>query len=71
MPNYFFSVRNNDCTKTEDLGIMALKSDDLALAFAKRVISDLMREDSGEYSGWMMDIYNSKRLVGAISCNDP
>jgi hypothetical protein len=67
MPNYFFSVHSKVCK--EDLGAMALKSDARAVAFAKLVISDLMREDSGEYAGWVMDIYQSKRLVGAISCD--
>lgn len=47
-----------------------LNSDDRAYAYAKLVISDLMREDSGQYAGWIMDIYESKRLVGAMSCNN-
>jgi len=71
MPNYIFSVRNSDGSLKEELGAMALNSDESAFTYAKLIVADLMREDTGEYAGWILDIAEGKRVVGALSCDNP
>jgi hypothetical protein len=65
MPHYTFSIRDTG-TVTEKLGSDVLDNDAEALAFGRRVIRDLMREDEGLYFGWSMDIADGDRAVGSI-----
>jgi hypothetical protein len=61
---YHFTLRK-DGARVDDLGFMALVDDGAALVFGTQVIRDLMRGDRN-YSGWIMDITEGKRLVGNI-----
>jgi hypothetical protein len=71
MPAYSFVVRNNDATEIEGLGGMALADDDMALAFGKQVIRDLMREDAEQYAGWTMNVAEDERAVASIPFDCP
>jgi hypothetical protein len=63
---YNFIVHNNDANGIERLGDMALASDGDALAFARLIIRDLMREGAGEYAGWTMEVAQDERDVADI-----
>jgi hypothetical protein len=62
---YHFSIRNRG-TKSEDLGCDAFDNDAGAIAFGKRIIEDLLRDESKQYIGWIMDIVQDARAVGSI-----
>jgi hypothetical protein len=67
MPAYSFLVRNNDATEIEGLGGMTLAGDGEALAFGKQVIRDLLREGTGQYAGWTMNVAEDARAVASIA----
>lgn len=65
MLQYHFSIRNSG-TELEELGFDGFNSDAGAIAFGKRVIEDLMRNDPEQYFGWIMDIAQGVRAVASI-----
>jgi hypothetical protein len=64
MPNYRFKA--HDGNGSEKLGAAVLTNDDEALAFAKRIIQEMMQGDVALYTTWAMDITAGKRNVGSI-----
>ena len=55
MPNYQFKAHDIR-TGSEKLGAAVLADDDEALAFAKRVIRELIRSDANLYTTWTMEV---------------
>jgi hypothetical protein len=64
MPNYRFKA--HDGNGSEKLGAAVLTNDDEALAFAKRIIQEMLQGDAGRYAAWTMEITAGKRNVGSI-----
>jgi hypothetical protein len=62
---YHFSIRDRG-TKSEDLGFDAFTNDAGAIAFGKRIIEDLLHDESKQYIGWIMDIVQDARTVVSI-----
>ena len=62
---YHFSIRDRG-TKLENLGFDAFDNDAGAVAFGKQVIEDLLRDESKQYVGWVMDIAQDARAVVSI-----
>jgi hypothetical protein len=50
----------------EILGSMELPDDFAAVAFAKCVIKDVLRDNSRNYSNWLLAITEGERLVAGI-----
>jgi hypothetical protein len=65
MPIYHFTLYA-DATKSEDLGYMPMADDAEALAFARRIIRELMQRYSAEYAGSSMHITEGERAVSSI-----
>jgi hypothetical protein len=65
MPNYTFKAHDR-VTKTEKRGAAVLADDDEALAFAKRVIRELIHCDAKLYATWMMEVTVGKRSVASV-----
>jgi hypothetical protein len=63
---YHFSIRDRG-TELEELGFDAFDSDAGAIAFGNRIIEDLLRDESKQYFGWIMDIVQGARAVASIS----
>jgi hypothetical protein len=64
MPFYKFKV--HDSAGSENLGAAVLTDDGEALAFAERVMQELMRLDAKLYATWTMEITVDKRSVASI-----
>jgi hypothetical protein len=65
MPNYRFKAHHS-VTGTKKLGAAVLADDDEALAFAKRVIRELIHRDAKLYATWTMDVTAGSRIVASI-----
>jgi hypothetical protein len=65
MPIYHFTLYA-DATNSADLGYMPMADDADALAFARRIIRELMQRHSGEYADSSMHITEGERPVGSI-----
>jgi hypothetical protein len=65
MPHYQFSIHEAGA-KSEKLGSDNLDNDAEALAFANRVIRDLMYGKDKRSAGWTMDIADGERAVSSI-----
>jgi hypothetical protein len=65
MPNYKFKVHDGG-TGSETLGAAVLGDDDEALAFANRVIRELIHHDARLYTkSWTMEVTAGKRGVAS------
>jgi hypothetical protein len=65
MPNYRFRAHDS-VTSAEKLGAAILTDDDEALAFAARVIRELMQRDAKLYATWTMEVTAGKRSVAGV-----
>ena len=65
MPNYRFKAHDIR-TGSEKLGAAVLADDDEALAFAKRVIRELIHSDAKLYTTWTMEVTAGKRSVASV-----
>ena len=65
MPNYRFKAYDS-ATGGETLGAAVLADDDEAVAFAKRVIQELIRSDAKLYTTWTMEVTTGKRSVASV-----
>jgi hypothetical protein len=66
MPNYRFKAHDRGAG-AEKSGAAVLADDDEALAFANRVIRELMRQDTKRYTtSWTMEITAGSRSVASI-----
>jgi hypothetical protein len=65
MPNYRFKAHDS-VTGTEKRGAAVLADDDEALAFAKRVIRELIHRDAKLYATWKMEVAAGRRSVASI-----
>jgi hypothetical protein len=63
MPHYLFSERKG--VQVVDLGGMVLVDDAAALAFARNVVDDLIRQNAADQTSFL-DIASDDRLVGSI-----
>jgi hypothetical protein len=68
MPIYRFAIHHGPA-ETEKLGIMTLRDDAEAFAFAKLIIRDMPDEDRTCSDGCSLDITDGARAVGRISCD--
>ena len=66
MPNYRFKAHDRD-TGAEKLGVAVLADDDEALAFAKRVIRELIHIDAKLFATWTMYVTAGKRSVARVA----
>jgi hypothetical protein len=64
VPNYRFKAHDIR-TGSEKLGAAVLADDDEALAFAKRVIRELIHSDAKLYTTWTMEVAG-KRTVASV-----
>jgi hypothetical protein len=62
MPNYRFKAHDR-VTGTEKLGAAVLADDDEALAFAKRVIRELIHRDAKLCATWTMEVTAGSRIA--------
>jgi hypothetical protein len=62
---YHFSIRDRG-TEMEELGFDAFDNDAGAIAFGKRIIEDLLCDESKQYFGWIMDIAQGARTVASL-----
>jgi hypothetical protein len=65
MPNYRFKAHDS-VTSTEKVGAAVLADDDEALAFAKRVIRELIQRDAKLYATWTMEVTAGRRSVASV-----
>jgi hypothetical protein len=66
MPNYRFKAHDGS-GGAEESGAAVLADDDEALAFANRVIRELMRRDAERYtSSWTLEITAGTRSVASV-----
>jgi hypothetical protein len=65
VPNYRFKAHDIR-TGSEKLGAAVLADDDEALAFAKRVILELIHSDAKLYTTWTMEVTAGKRTVASV-----
>ena len=65
MPNYRFKLHDIR-TGSEKLGAAVLTDDDEALAFAKRVIRELIHSDAKLYTTWTMEVTAGNRSVASV-----
>jgi hypothetical protein len=66
MPNYRFKAHDRGAG-AEKSGAAVLADDDEALAFAKRVIRELMRQDTKRYTtSWTMEITAGTRSIASV-----
>lgn len=68
MHGYHFSIRNL-VSQNEELGFIEMTNDQDAMAFARAVIRDVMKESGGQYSGSVLDIVMRNRPVGSLLFN--
>jgi hypothetical protein len=64
MPNYKFKA--HDSSGSERAAAAVLADDDEAVALARRVIAELMKQDAELYTTWTMDVVAGKRSVSSI-----
>jgi len=64
MPYYNFVLY--DGKEMDALGAMALRGDPDALAFAERIIQDIICGQPERYSGWFVEVTNARRSVSRI-----
>jgi hypothetical protein len=64
MPNYRFKVR--DGAGAEKLAAAVLADDDEAIAFARRVMTALVRHEADRYITGSMEIIGGKRSVATM-----
>ena len=65
MPNYQFKAHDIR-TGSEKIGAAVLADDDEALAFAKRVIRELIHSDAKLYTTWTMEVTVGTRSVASV-----
>jgi hypothetical protein len=66
MPNYRFKAHDGSAG-AEESGAAVLTDDDEALAFANRVIRELMRRDPERYTtSWTLEITAGRRSVASV-----
>jgi hypothetical protein len=65
MPSYRFKFYDPN-SRSEKLGAAVLADDDEAVAFAQRVIRELVHSDEQLYAGWMVKITTKERNVASI-----
>jgi hypothetical protein len=65
MAQYRFTLQN-DGERIDDLGGVALADDAEALAFAKRVVRELLDKNPEQYALWTMDVTDGERTVHRI-----
>jgi hypothetical protein len=65
MPNYQFKAHDVR-TGSEKIGAAVPADDDEAVAFAKRVIRELIRTDAKLYTTWTMEVTTGKRSVASV-----
>ena len=65
MQHYSFTLRNSR-NGNEDLGDMPLNDDDEAIAFAGRIIQELMERFANEYRDATIGIAQGKRIVASV-----
>jgi hypothetical protein len=66
MPNYRFKARDRSATE-EKSGAAVLADDEEALAFANRVIRELVRRDTERYTAsWTMEVTAGTRSVARV-----
>jgi predicted nucleic acid-binding Zn ribbon protein len=68
MPTYRFAIHHGPA-ETEKLGIMTLRDDAEAFAFAKLIIQDMPDEDRTHCDRCSLDIRDGERAVGRIFCD--
>jgi DDE family transposase len=56
MARYHFGMHNDEKSRSEDLGIQVLYNDVMAVAFARRVIQNILHQNVNRYSDWSMDV---------------
>jgi hypothetical protein len=66
MARYHFGMRNDDKTRSEDLGIQVLDNDIAAVAFAQGVIEKMLHRNINRYTDWSMDIVVDARAVASV-----
>jgi hypothetical protein len=66
MARYHFGMHNDEKSRSEDLGIQVLYNDDMAVAFARGVIQNLLHQNINRYSDWSMDIEHDARVVANV-----
>jgi hypothetical protein len=64
---YSFSISEADGSNEEALGSIDLPDDDAARVFGDVVISDMLRDNADQYSGWMMGVTQGERTVCSIA----
>jgi uncharacterized protein DUF6894 len=65
MPNYRFKAHDIR-SGSKKLGAAVLADDDEALAFAKRVIRELIHSDAKLYTTWTMEVTAGTRSVASV-----
>ena len=68
MPTYRFAIHHGPA-EAEKLGIMMLRDDAEAFAFAKLIIQDMPDEDRMHRDGCSLDIKDGARAVGRVACD--
>lgn len=66
MARYHFGMHNDEKSRSEDLGIQVLYNDVMAVAFARRVIQNILHQNVNRYSDWSMDVAHDARVVANI-----
>jgi hypothetical protein len=65
VPHYRFKAHDIR-TGSDKIGAAVLADDDEAVAFAKRVIRELIRTDAKLYTTWTMEVTAGKRSVASV-----
>jgi hypothetical protein len=63
MPAYHFTTVRHDGTRSEKLGATELRDDAESFEFGRRVIQDLMHDESEQYDGWTLEISDGERII--------
>jgi hypothetical protein len=65
MPSYRFKFYDPN-SRSEKLGAAVLADDDEAVAFAQRVMRELIHSDEQAYATWMVKITGKEREVASM-----
>ena len=65
MPSYRFKFYDPN-SRSEKLGAAVLADDDQAVAFAQRVMRELIHSDEKLYAAWMVKITAKERKVASM-----
>jgi hypothetical protein len=65
MPSYRFKFYDAN-SRSEKLGAAVLSDDDEAVAFAQRVMRELIHSDEKLYAAWMVKITAKERKVASM-----